>query len=261
MFSRSLPTFPLALLLSSLLSAQATLLVGPGGFPDLQSAIVVAQSGDEIVVAPGDYPAFVCSIGVTIRAAQPGTVSILTAPLPLVLIASATRPVRLIGLQFEVSVAVSNVAVFDECSFVGQTVLQPTGATVHLERCSIRGLPSAIISFGHVRAIRQHHGYGRLFDGYRCVDGWNRPQQRLVAHWQWLDCIWPHLKLAPDFSGLDFARASERLSVLHRSRTVPDWRFRLRLRSMRAAGAMSIAWLGHAARRDQHRPAAGWGSR
>src|SRR5688572_32587777 len=57
-------------------SAQATHVVGPGGFAQIRSALAVAQAGDAIEVQPGTYAQFDCSVGVTIRAvAQPVTIA------------------------------------------------------------------------------------------------------------------------------------------------------------------------------------------
>lgn len=55
---------------------QATLTVGPGGYPHLDAALAVASPGDTIVVLPGSYPAFGMFVGVTVRAAVPGTVTV-----------------------------------------------------------------------------------------------------------------------------------------------------------------------------------------
>jgi hypothetical protein len=37
------------------LSAQTSILVGPGGLPQISSALAIANPGDTIVVAPGTY--------------------------------------------------------------------------------------------------------------------------------------------------------------------------------------------------------------
>ncbi|MCC7066523.1 MAG: hypothetical protein IT456_27265 [Planctomycetes bacterium] len=94
-------------LATSLATAQSTLLVGPGGYPDVTAALAAAAPGDEIEVAAGSYPAFQCAIGVTIRAAVPGTVTIVLdggvfAPngYPMQFSAPAGQSVRLVGLRF-----------------------------------------------------------------------------------------------------------------------------------------------------------------
>ena len=55
--------------------AQTIWNVGPGGLPSIPAALVVASPGDIVDISPGTYPAFDCSIGVTLRAV-PGTVAI-----------------------------------------------------------------------------------------------------------------------------------------------------------------------------------------
>lgn len=52
---------------SSALVAQRTWNVGPGALPEIQDAIDLAVSGDEILVAPGTYGNFLDEKGVTIR--------------------------------------------------------------------------------------------------------------------------------------------------------------------------------------------------
>ena len=64
----------LPLLLPTTGRAQAILQVGPGGLPTIDAALAIAVQGDIVLVAPGSYPAFHATVGVTIRAATPGTV-------------------------------------------------------------------------------------------------------------------------------------------------------------------------------------------
>ena len=54
--------------------AQTIWNVGPGGLSTIPAALAVASSGDIVEISPGTYPAFNCSIGVTFRAAVPGSV-------------------------------------------------------------------------------------------------------------------------------------------------------------------------------------------
>lgn len=56
--------------------AQTTLAVGPGGFAQIRDALAVAAPGDVVLVQPGTYAQFTANVGVTIRAAVPGTVVI-----------------------------------------------------------------------------------------------------------------------------------------------------------------------------------------
>ena len=94
-------------LATSLVTAQSTLQVGPGGYPDVTAALAAAVPGDVIEIAAGTYPAFQCSIGVTIRAAVPGTVTIvldgsILVPngFPMLFRAPAGQSVRVVGLRF-----------------------------------------------------------------------------------------------------------------------------------------------------------------
>ena len=57
-------------------NAQSTLAVGPGGFAQIRDALAVAAPGDLVLVQPGSYAQFTANVGVTIRAAVPGTVVI-----------------------------------------------------------------------------------------------------------------------------------------------------------------------------------------
>lgn len=56
--------------------AQTTHLVGAGGLPQIRDALAIAAPGDVVLVQPGTYAQFQATIGVTIRAAVPGTVVI-----------------------------------------------------------------------------------------------------------------------------------------------------------------------------------------
>lgn len=73
-----------AVLLVAAASAQATHVVGPGGFPQIANALAVAAPGDVIQVLPGTYQAFTTTIGVTIVGAGSLAVIIgsVTANLP-----------------------------------------------------------------------------------------------------------------------------------------------------------------------------------
>lgn len=95
-------------LTTSLATAQSLLLVGPvATYPDVGAALAAATPGDVIEIAAGTYPAFQCAIGVTIRAAVPGTVLInldggVFAPngFPMQFTAPAGQSVRVVGLRF-----------------------------------------------------------------------------------------------------------------------------------------------------------------
>lgn len=65
----------LTVLLSGNMAAQATLHVGPGGYPEITDAIAAAQAGDLIVVEPGTYLPFDLPIGLRIVAPSGATVT------------------------------------------------------------------------------------------------------------------------------------------------------------------------------------------
>lgn len=58
------------------LPAQTTHLVGPGGLPQIRSALAIAAPGDTILVQPGTYAQFDANLGVQIRAVVPGSVQV-----------------------------------------------------------------------------------------------------------------------------------------------------------------------------------------
>ncbi len=147
-------------------SAQTVHLVGPGGHAQIRSALAVAAPGDVIEVAPGAYAFFTASVGVTIRAQVPGTVSVGSDPafvtpncLPCyftdgltVFSPPAAGPTtHVVGIVFRAdmvhtpSQSISRVAVlsgrvtFDDCDFGSQRhpALTVDAATVHLQDCSV----------------------------------------------------------------------------------------------------------------------------
>lgn len=74
-------TNPMRILVASLAIAtcawaQTTHLVGAGGLPQIRDALAIAAPGDVVLVQPGVYAQFTATVGVTIRAAVPGTVVI-----------------------------------------------------------------------------------------------------------------------------------------------------------------------------------------
>ncbi|MBL8755728.1 MAG: hypothetical protein JNK15_20700 [Planctomycetes bacterium] len=96
--------------------AQTTHTVGPGGFAQIAAALAVAAPGDTILVHPGNYTGFTASVGVTIRAVTSGTVfltSLTTVNCP------APQRVHLLDLDTG-DVHVQNAT----CTFDGCRVLQ-----------------------------------------------------------------------------------------------------------------------------------------
>jgi len=112
--------------------AQAIHVVGPGGFPQINDALAVAQPGDTIRVLSGGYLPFTVTVGVRIVAA--GGVSIVPSTL-----CSCGQPTRLsppngqtayvagltfiphfsTSLNYQTVVVTSGQVVFDGCTFNG----------------------------------------------------------------------------------------------------------------------------------------------
>ncbi len=147
----------LAAFLSSVAAlAQTTLLVGPGGFPQIRDALAVAAPGDVIEVQPGTYAQFTASVGVTIRAITPGTVlvemDLAFLPPATEIAPPAGQVVNCIGLDFRPTamsflffhhvVVSSGTATFDRCVVQAQTAnaLSVDSARVHLQQCTLAGV-------------------------------------------------------------------------------------------------------------------------
>lgn len=151
--------------------SQTNHLVGPGGLPQIRDALAVASPGDLIRVQPGTYAHFEAYLGVTIRALQPGTVSVsLQAPfvpvppcttsacaasVATVLAPPLGQTLHLVDIDFvgnslplgsgglltafhHVKVLTGRVTL-DGCAIAAERVaaLQVDGATLHLQDCTI----------------------------------------------------------------------------------------------------------------------------
>jgi len=152
------------------LPSQTTHLVGPGGLPQIRDALAIASAGDTILVQPGTYAHFRCAIGVTIRAATPGSVTIafqsvvespacLADPLcrsllgPTEFALPAGQTAHVVGLDFAPTVdavyasrhrvgVTSGRTTFDQCNIAanGQAALIVNHAAVHLQGCTVSNL-------------------------------------------------------------------------------------------------------------------------
>ena len=152
--------------------AQTTHLVGPGGLPQIRDALLIAAPGDVVLVQPGTYAQFHANVGVTIRAATPGTVvvaydaSVLSPvcssdPFCLVL-ESRTRftppagqTTHCEGLEFAASpnpffanhavFVASGTASFAQCTLRASVLpaLTVDQARVHLQDCTLECVGSA----------------------------------------------------------------------------------------------------------------------
>lgn len=126
--------------------------VGPGALPQISSALAIAAPGATIHVLPGTYAPFAVSIGCTIRALTPGTVTInpLGALVDTTIAPPAGQTVHLVGLTFDVSnslgsttstaVAITSGRVtLDQCTMTSPYAapLRIQDATVHLQGCVV----------------------------------------------------------------------------------------------------------------------------
>lgn len=154
-----------ALLTCAIAVAQATHLVGPGGFAQIRDALAVAAPGDIVDVQPGSYAHFTASVGVTIRALTIGTVVVdydpaftppgcgsnpacLATEGPTRIAPPAGQVVHCIGLDFRQAVngffihhvrVTSGTATFDRCAMRCQSnyALFVDGARVHLQHSTL----------------------------------------------------------------------------------------------------------------------------
>jgi hypothetical protein len=125
--------------------AQATILVGPGGLPEITDAIAIANSGDTILVAPGTYSWFAFSAALTIRAITPGTVTVSPHPVlpigPIVTFVNGGTA-TLVGLNMTGLWCVRGRFVVDQCTMIGANPLDCQQGTMHLQRCTLRVVTS-----------------------------------------------------------------------------------------------------------------------
>lgn len=186
--------------------AQTTLLVGPSGLPQIRTAIALAAPGDVIVVEPGTYAHFELSLGVTIRAQQPGTVQVAYDPafLPTGCASSLTclvsqGPTTLtlppgqtahlcgldfVGNQYALPVAgltafhhvavTSGIVVAEDCTFAasGAHSLRVSDATLVLLRCSLTTTGTTSLFMPGLFAARSLvHALDSSFTGSQYVFG------------------------------------------------------------------------------------------
>jgi hypothetical protein len=133
------------LILASIASPQTTHLVGPGGFADLNLALAAATDGDILLVQPGSYPTFLTTLGVTIRALVPGTVTLLPG-LGTIFNLQPGKSAHVLGVNTSALFVTGGSISLDQCTIAGT----PTGfgglfaqdCTLHLQSCTVRGLPA-----------------------------------------------------------------------------------------------------------------------
>lgn len=176
----------LAPVLSTALTAQATLTVGPGGFAQIVDAIAAAQAGDLIVVQAGTYLPFDVPLGVRIVA--PDGAIVTTSPGGPASIYNVAPPAgqqaTIVGLTFRtnpiypppeptVSLHVTGNVVFADCLFynwadLGYYAVVCNG-DVQFDRCEWNGLWDGMSVIGG-RVVANHC----LFRAYRnsTYGGW-----------------------------------------------------------------------------------------
>jgi hypothetical protein len=154
---------------SSIALAQTTHVVGPGGFADINQALAVATHGDVVLVHPGTYAPFLTTLGVTIRALSPGSVT-LAAGLGSGFFLQPGRQAHVVGVSGNWMFVVGGTLMLDQCTFQGvpnSAVVEVSGGTLHLQSCTVRGLPMTGVAPG--AALRAS---GSVVIGVDCtIDG------------------------------------------------------------------------------------------
>lgn len=121
--------------------AQAVLLVGPGGLPEIADAIAIASPGDTVLVAPGSYAWFALTKPLTIRAITPGSVVVGTTFFGLwgpTVHQVASAPAVLVGLRMTNAKCWDAWVVLEDCVMDGTQPLDANVASVSLQGCDVR---------------------------------------------------------------------------------------------------------------------------
>lgn len=131
----------LAAVFAGAATGQTVHLVGPGGFPQIQDAVIAAAPGDVIHVQAGTYSTLFVTKGLTIRALIPGTVTLGSYPVS-VFQPPANESVHLVGLRFPAAL-VNGSATFDGCTFdLHVTSLTVQNGRAHLQDCVLAPPPN-----------------------------------------------------------------------------------------------------------------------
>lgn len=141
------------LTLAAVVHARATLVVGPGFFPDVNAALAAASPGDTIRVLPGTYPTFQMQKGVTIRADQPGTVAF-SGLFPCLVAVPTGQRGHLLGLGFTLVAVSGGHTSFDDCTIVGTAMAVTNGAVVVMQGCTVQSLPQLLSGNSAIRATQ-----------------------------------------------------------------------------------------------------------
>lgn len=137
------------------LPSQATLLVGPGGLPQIRDAVALAAPGDVVLVQPGTYAHFACTRPITIRATVPGAVQVAYDPAflpsgcslvcllsegPTYLAPQGPGTLHVVGLRF-----LGNTVSLTPSARARHRVLVSSGS-VHLDRCELAATEVSVLS-------------------------------------------------------------------------------------------------------------------
>lgn len=137
-----LPAFVSALPLTGALVAQATHLVGPGGFATINAALAVAAPGDVLLLQPGSYPGYQATIGVTLRAVTAGTVTVASSTVQC----PAPQSMHLLDITQEALFVSNSVCTLDACQVTplttGGASLSASNSRMHIRGCTV-GTPGA----------------------------------------------------------------------------------------------------------------------
>ncbi len=145
---RSLTPVLAVALLAVAARSQATHVVGPNGFAQINAALAVAAPGDVLVVDPGIYEPFAVTFGVTIRAATPGTVlvnvAIVGALVSSTVTLAANETVHLVDLSIRVLTISGGTTTLDGCTltayqFWGTTAVSLANGILHCHACTFLG--------------------------------------------------------------------------------------------------------------------------
>jgi len=130
-------------LLAVALPSQTSWVVSPGNPANLQTTIDQASVGDEVLVQPGTYNMFSLNKGLTVRALQPGTVTLNNASLFHLIQIPAGEHAHLIGFDApDAWIIGQGTTTLEDCTFSDQgIVLSIAFGPVHLERCVIDQQP------------------------------------------------------------------------------------------------------------------------
>ena len=152
-----------AVSLPALCHAQATLLVGPGGFATANAAYSAASPGDVILFSPGTYALpLIIDKAVTFRSITYGTVTCVSSfgTLPCFINTvygpgAAGGTVHFQGLQFTIGINafLAGQLVLEDCTLMptSSTALAVLGGSAHLQRCQ---LATTLGSIGRIDALR-----------------------------------------------------------------------------------------------------------